>query len=236
MRSSRLFWWSFCLQNGSILMTWGCFSIVSNVMQYNYCCRRHTCTMHANKVFAADSILPPHHKADVYLCAVFNLEDIAFKRFVASWHQIYAFPMLNIKYWRMFVMSFLSSHHLISKKNLTFWDMAMLLKPNVPSLWQWPLTCQGQIVLANWLWPHMCQGPWSWSLPMWWMGRFSDSKWNVLQILTFAYHQNYYKYKQKTVVNQSLIWQRLPLQNGISHIKISSKDRSKNWFSPFSSV
>ena len=56
------------------------------------------CTMHANMVFATDYILPPNNNADVYLCDAFSLEDIAFKRCVTSRHQIYAFPMLNIKY------------------------------------------------------------------------------------------------------------------------------------------
>ena len=56
MRSSRLFRVSLFLENGSILMIWGCFSIVSNVIRSNYCCRRHT--MHGNMVFSWDSIFP----------------------------------------------------------------------------------------------------------------------------------------------------------------------------------
>ena len=56
MQSSRLFRVSLFLKNGSILMIWGCFSIVSNVIRSNYCCRRHT--MHGNTVFSTDSILP----------------------------------------------------------------------------------------------------------------------------------------------------------------------------------
>ena len=61
MRSSRLFRVSLCLENGSILMIWGCFSIVSNVIRSNYCCRRHT--MHGNMVFSRDYIFPTPQKS-----------------------------------------------------------------------------------------------------------------------------------------------------------------------------
>ena len=72
MRSSRLCRVILFLKNGSILMIWGCFSIVSNVIRSNYCCRRHT--MHGNMVFSRDSIfLLPHNKADVYLRAAPNV-------------------------------------------------------------------------------------------------------------------------------------------------------------------
>ena len=71
MRSSRLLRVSLFLGNGSILMIWGCFSIVSNVIRSNYCCRRHT--MHGNMVFSRDSIFPTHNKADVYLDAALIL-------------------------------------------------------------------------------------------------------------------------------------------------------------------
>ena len=56
MRSSRLFRVSLFLENGSILMIWGCFSIVSNVIRSNYCCIRHT--MHGNMVFSSYYIFP----------------------------------------------------------------------------------------------------------------------------------------------------------------------------------
>ena len=56
MWSSRLFRVSLFLENASILMIWGCFSIVSNVIRSNYCCRRHT--MHGNMVFSRDFIFP----------------------------------------------------------------------------------------------------------------------------------------------------------------------------------
>ena len=70
MRSSRLFRVSLFLENGSILMIWGCFSIVSNVIRSNYCCRRHT--MHGNMVFSRDLFSLPHNKADVYMCAALD--------------------------------------------------------------------------------------------------------------------------------------------------------------------
>ena len=65
MRSSRLFRVSLFLENGSILMIWGCFSIVSNVIRSNYCCRRHT--MHGNRVFSGDSIFYPTTKR-MFMC------------------------------------------------------------------------------------------------------------------------------------------------------------------------
>ena len=69
MRSSRLFRVSLFLENGSILMIWGCFSIVSNVIRSNYCCRRHT--MHGNMVFSRDSIFPtPQQSGCLLACSV----------------------------------------------------------------------------------------------------------------------------------------------------------------------
>ena len=65
MWSSRLFRVSLFLENGSILMIWGCFSIVSNVIRSNYCCRRHT--MHGNMVFSRDSILPTPQRSGCLL-------------------------------------------------------------------------------------------------------------------------------------------------------------------------
>ena len=66
MRSSRLFRVSLFLENGSILMIWGCFSIVSNVIRSNYCCRRHTPCMET-WCFLGILFSLPHNKADVYL-------------------------------------------------------------------------------------------------------------------------------------------------------------------------
>ena len=76
MRSSRLFRVSLFLENGSILMIWGCFSIVSNVIRYNYCCRRHT--IHGNMVFSRDSIFPtPQQSGCLLVCSVIELvQDI----------------------------------------------------------------------------------------------------------------------------------------------------------------
>ena len=69
MRSSRLFRVSLFWENGSILMIWGCFSIVSNVIRSNYCCRRHT--MHGNMVFSRDSIFPtPQQSGCLLVCSV----------------------------------------------------------------------------------------------------------------------------------------------------------------------
>ena len=69
MRSSRLFRVSLFLENGSILMIWGCFSIVSNVIRSNYCCRRHT--MHGNMVFSRDSTFPtPQQSGCLLECSV----------------------------------------------------------------------------------------------------------------------------------------------------------------------
>ena len=73
MRSSRLFRVSLFVENGSILMIWGCFSIVSNVIRSNYCCRRHT--MHGNMVFSRDSIFPtPQQGGCIPVCSVTNLQ------------------------------------------------------------------------------------------------------------------------------------------------------------------
>ena len=69
MWSSRLFRVSLFLENASILMIWGCFSIVSNVIRPNYCCRRHT--MHGNMVFSRDSIFPtPQQSGCLCVCSV----------------------------------------------------------------------------------------------------------------------------------------------------------------------
>ena len=69
MWSSRLFRVSLFLENASILMIWGCFSIVSNVIRSNYCCRRHT--MHGNMVFSRESIFPtPQQSGCLCVCIV----------------------------------------------------------------------------------------------------------------------------------------------------------------------
>ena len=111
------------------------------------------------------------------------------------------FFMLNVKYWRIIrdVISLLTQvllFHLIGYKKrwaqfifwcLSFWDMTVPLKPNVPYLWPWPLICHGEIGLVKWLWPIiMCQGGHPYQ--MWSMGRFSklDSRLNFLLMLTLA--------------------------------------------------
>ena len=79
MRSSRLFRVSLFLENGSILMIWGCFSIVSNVIRSNYCCRRHT--MHGNMVFSRDSIFPtPQQSGCLLACSVESRQIISRSR------------------------------------------------------------------------------------------------------------------------------------------------------------
>ena len=68
MRSSRLFRVSLFLENGAILMIWGCFSMVSNVIRSNYCCTRHT--MHGNMVFSRESIFPtPQQSGCLHACS-----------------------------------------------------------------------------------------------------------------------------------------------------------------------
>ena len=69
--------------------------------------------------------------------------------------------MLNVKYWRIFVTSFICSlkffivsvdraYKEVSTKNienclwLSFCDMTVPSKSNVPSLWHWPLTYERQ--------------------------------------------------------------------------------------------
>ena len=75
MRSSRLFRVSLLLENGSILMIWECFSIVSNVILSNYCCRRHT--MHGNMVFSRDYIFPtPQQSGCLFVCSVYGCQII----------------------------------------------------------------------------------------------------------------------------------------------------------------
>ena len=74
MRSSRLFRVSLFLENGSILMIWGYFSIVSNVIRSNYCCRRHT--MHGNMVFSRDSIFPTPQQSGCLLECSVNVREI----------------------------------------------------------------------------------------------------------------------------------------------------------------
>ena len=59
MRLSRLFRWLLFWKHSSRLVIWRCFSIVYNVIWYNYCRRRHT--MHGNMLFSTHYILatPP---------------------------------------------------------------------------------------------------------------------------------------------------------------------------------
>ena len=76
MWSSRLFRVSLFLENASIVMIWGCFSIVSNVIRSNYCCRRHT--MHGNMVFSRESIFPtPQQSGCLCVCIVKPLSHCA---------------------------------------------------------------------------------------------------------------------------------------------------------------
>ena len=55
MRLSRLFRGLLFSKHSSRLVIWGCLSIVSNVIWYNYCCGRHT--MHGNMLFSTHYIL-----------------------------------------------------------------------------------------------------------------------------------------------------------------------------------
>ena len=86
-------------------------------------------------------------------------------RFMSDQSFRQAFPMLNVKYWRIFrdVVSLFIQICIVSSD---MWSIFTEV--------YWPLTYAGQIVLANWLWPHMYQGLWHWRLPLWAMGRFSN--------------------------------------------------------------
>ena len=64
-RSSKLFRGFLFLKHSSRLMIWECFCILSNLILFNYCCRRHT--MHGNMVFCT------HYLLEFYLCARFNV-------------------------------------------------------------------------------------------------------------------------------------------------------------------
>ena len=87
MWSSRLFRVSLFLENASILMIWGCFSIVSNVIRSNYCCRRHT--MHGNMVFSRESIFPtPQQSGCLCVCIVKESLIGQFWPYKAWWCQI----------------------------------------------------------------------------------------------------------------------------------------------------
>ena len=103
----------------------------------------------------------------------------------------YAFPMLDINYWRilcdnvsLFTQVFIVSSDRVHEKCwwLSLWDMTVPLKCNV--LFLWFLTYQGQIVLTKCLGPHMCQG-------------FSnlDPKLKFLLNIDLGIHQNYERYK-----------------------------------------
>ena len=70
MHLSRLFRRLLFWKHSSRLVIWGCFSIVSNVIWYNYCCRRHT--MHGNMVFSTHYILGTPQKSGGFLmCSVY---------------------------------------------------------------------------------------------------------------------------------------------------------------------
>ena len=69
MHLSRLFRRLLFWKHSSRLVIWGCFSIVSNVIWYNYCCRRHT--MHGNMVFSTHYILgTPQQSGGFLVCSV----------------------------------------------------------------------------------------------------------------------------------------------------------------------
>ena len=75
MRSSILCRVCLFLENGSILMIWGCFSIVSNVIRSNYYCRRHT--MHENMVFSRDYIFStPQQCGCLLACNVNGIKSL----------------------------------------------------------------------------------------------------------------------------------------------------------------
>ena len=82
MWSSRLFRVSLFLENASILMIWGCFSIVSNVIWSNYCCRRHT--MHGNMVFSRESIFPTPQQSGCLCVCIANSHEKLIKSEIRS--------------------------------------------------------------------------------------------------------------------------------------------------------
>ena len=113
MRSSRLFRVSLFLENDSILMIWGCFSIVSNVIRSNYCCRRHT--MHGNMVFSRDSIFPTPTTKRMFMC-VQRSDQYATFIFLEFVHKMAAgghFEWPKITFYRI-------SRHLRSMRNFDF--------------------------------------------------------------------------------------------------------------------
>ena len=78
---------------------------------------------------------------------------------------------VKLKYWRIFrdVISLLARVFIVSTNRvskevsmkkieiflwLSFCDMIVPSKINVPSLWPWPLTYEGQLFSVNWVQPY----------------------------------------------------------------------------------
>ena len=73
-------------KHSSRLVIWGCFSIVSNVIWYNYCCRRHT--MHGNMVFSTHYILgTPQQSGGFLVCSDKVVATFVPKKLSATFQQ-----------------------------------------------------------------------------------------------------------------------------------------------------
>ena len=88
MRLSRLFRALLFWKHSSRLVIWECFSIVYNLIWYNYCCRRHT--MHGNMVFSTHYILGnPQQRGGFLVCCVNTIINRASTLLVQSKPSVY---------------------------------------------------------------------------------------------------------------------------------------------------
>ena len=118
-------YWPLFLENAFILMIWGCFSIISNVIWSNYCCRRHT--MHGNMVFLGILFSLPHNKADVYVCAA--LIGISNKRPVGLIAPPFITRLLGRPQPQMYPPVALNQNTLVNRTHKHFINIYMLQGP-----------------------------------------------------------------------------------------------------------
>ena len=106
---------------------------------------------------AATRSLHLHHILDELSASCYTIVTLTSHSILwATLTAVYEFYMLNVKYWSIFcdVISLLAQVFIVSVDTcflwLSFCDMIVPSKSNVPSLWPWPLTYQSHFISVNW--------------------------------------------------------------------------------------